>query len=249
MNARSNHAARIARAAAAVGACLAGAAGAAAQATGMQRFFDPARRYHLELPASWRLLAPLEARELSARPGFPKQLHLVEPGYFHVIGAVDRWLVGEFDGVWLYVNVASDEWVTDDTFVSELAGKWQAISASEGIEHQLAEVRREKVGAEGYEAITALRTSTPAGDGMATQSLDLHVPSGGRQLSFSFTCSREDFAGHEAAFRRMAATLTLAKRSRGPATWSDRLLTPVLVGSLVGVVLVVLYRRSRAMPR
>jgi hypothetical protein len=216
-----------------------------APAAGTQRFLDQSRTFSVDLPSDWRQLAPGERGRLQAALGeLPRDLTQNEPRLFYPVGPIDRWLAGDFAGVYLYVVEQGNEWAIEEPLADRLQQMWTAKGASEGVEYRLAEVRRERIGELGHAVVIALRTSAPA-HGRAQASLDVYAPTGGRQLTLSFTCWAEDFAARRPQFERMAASLAFARAARGEATASDHLWTPILTGGLVTLVLLLLYRRQR----
>jgi len=221
----------------------------AAQTPPLQSFRNRSGTFQLDLPATWRQLAPNEARQLAALPGAPRDLGYVEPRLFYAVGPVDEWLAGRFVGPWLWIVEQENEWHLGEDFenevVPQLREMWQTKGAASAIRHELADVRREEVGTGKHRAIVASRTSTPADGAAPTKSLDVHAPAGGQQFSLSFTCSATDFARFEPEFRRWLATLTFARPARGEAKLADRLWTPLLTGLLVSAVLLVLYKHTR----
>ena len=74
----------------------------------------------------------------------------------------------------------------------------------------------------------------------------MHAPTGSQKIVMSFTCAENEFARWQPEFRRWLDTLTFARVPDEPATLSDRLWTPILVGGAVGLVLLLLYRHTRA---
>lgn len=201
--------------------------------------------FQLELPAGWRQLAPNEARALAAFPAAPARLCLVQPNRFYAIGPVDAWLAGDFSGPWLYVVEQEHEWYVDDEFAANLRAMWDAEGRASGHRHDLRDIRRAAVGTQAVDAVLAVHLDTPLGERPAVQSLDVHVPAGGRQLTLSFCCRPEDFAAALPAFERYLATLTFARRPRGQASLGDRLWTPLIAGALVGALLLVLHHHTR----
>jgi hypothetical protein len=200
--------------------------------------------FQLELPATWRQLAPAEARTIAALPGAPADLGYVEPRLFYAIGPVDDWLQGRFDAPWLWVVEQDNEWVVEDDFAARLQAMWRAKGEATGVRHELAEVRRDRVGPQQHPALTARRTSTPR-TGATTVSLDVHAPTGGRQVSLAFTCRAEQFAQWEPEFRRWLATARFARPAQGEPELSDRLWTPLATGAVVTVLLLLLYKHTR----
>ncbi|MBX3464623.1 MAG: hypothetical protein KF830_15750 [Planctomycetes bacterium] len=218
---------------------------AAAHLTAQQQTFIARNgTFQLDLPASWRQLSPGEARTIAALPGAPADLGYVEPRLFYAIGPVDDWLQGRFDTPWLWVVEQDNEWVVDDDFAFGLRRLWQQRGEATGTRHELAEVRRDEAGPRRHPVLTARRTSTLPGGG-ATTSLDVHAPTGGRQVSLSFTCRAGDFDRWEPEFRNWLATVRFARAAQGEPQLSDRLWTPLATGAVVTVLLLLLYKHTR----
>jgi hypothetical protein len=226
-------------------ACLAAAA-AVGQAPGMQSVRNQGDRFRIELPAGWRQIAPNEARRLGENPAAHRDLTYVEPRLFYAFGPVDRWLGGDLSGPWLFVVEQDSEWLVGDDFEPRLQAMWAEKGVATGCTHRLRDVQTTTVGAAAYEAITAVRTSEGPPGAPATTSLDVYAPAGGQQFTFCFTCASAEFAQFEPEFRRWLATLTFARRARGEPKLGDRLWTPMIVGAVVGIVLLVLYKHSKA---
>ncbi|MGB3965186.1 MAG: hypothetical protein WBO45_00550 [Planctomycetota bacterium] len=201
--------------------------------------------FHIDLPAGWRQVAPNEARRIGELPGAPRRLGLAQPRHFYPVGPVEQWLAGDFRGPWLYIVEQNDEWYIEDDFAVQLTAMWQAESEQSGERHALTGIVRADVGAQQVGAVLAVRTTTPAGGKAAVQSLDVHVPAGGSQLTLSFCCAPDEFAAREPEFRQWLATLTFARVRKGQASLGDRLWTPVLTGAGVGLILLLLYKHNR----
>lgn len=201
--------------------------------------------FHIEVPADWRQIAPNEARTVGADPRAPTKIGFAQPRHFYAVGPVDRWLAGDFGGPWLYVFEQDAEWYVEDTFADDLRTMWNAESAATGVQHELRDVRRVKVGVQQVEVVMATRLSTPGDGRPAVRSLDVHAPDGGRQLTLSFCCPPEQFAALEPSFQRWLATLTFARIARAQATLGERLWTPLLTGGAVALVLLLLYKHTR----
>lgn len=243
-----------ARSCRAVAACLALGGAALAQepvtpGPGLRPFRNQTGTFQIDLPATWRQLAPNEARRLADTPGAPADLGFVQPRLFYAVGPVDDWLAGRFDGPWLWVVEQENEWLLGDDFAREvepaLRDMWRQKGDATGVKHELIAIAKEAVGKDGHVAIVAKRTSTPANGRPPTASLDVHAPAGGQQFSLSFTCQPPDFAAREPEFRRWLATLQFARAARGEPKLSDRLWTPILTGAAVALVLMLLYRHTR----
>jgi hypothetical protein len=221
------------------------AAQGGAPAAGTAPFFDLTRSFRVDLPAGWRQLAPGEDGALRAAVReLPLDFALNEPRAFYSVGPVDRWLAGEFDGVYLHVVAQGNEWQVEEPLAERLQQMWTGKGAQEGVDYRLAEVQRRAAGREGHAVVTSVRTSTPA-RGRAQRSLDVSAPTGGCQLTLSFTCWAENFEDWRPRFERMLASLAFARAARGEQTAADFLWTPILTGGLVAAVLVLLYRRHR----
>lgn len=212
----------------------------------LRHFRNPNATFHIDLPAGWRQLAPNEALHLRDNARAPARLGLSQPRAFYAVGPVERWLAGDLTGAWLYVAEQEDEWHVEDDFAEKLAELWRAESRTSGDRHELAHVRREKVGGQQVEAIVATRTTTPDSGRPATKSLDVHAPAGGTQVSLSFTCPPDQFARLEPEFRRWLATLTFARVTRQKEAIGDRLWTPLVTGAVVSLALLLLYKHTRS---
>jgi hypothetical protein len=211
-----------------------------------QRWGNRAGTWQIDLPAGWRQLAPGEALRLREMPSAPRELTLAQPNAFYAVGPVDQWLAGDFRGAWLYVVEGSDEWYVSEGFAAELAAMWKKREEATGERHELADVRRATIGEQQVEVVTAIRVATMPDARPAVKSLDVHAPAVGKQVFLSFSCAPAEFAANEAAFRTWAQSLTFARVRKGQQSLVDRLWTPVLVGLVVGAILLVLYRYTRA---
>lgn len=201
--------------------------------------------FQLELPRTWRTLAPNEAVRIGENPRAPTPLRLSQPRDFYPVGPVDAWLAGDFAGPWLYVVEQREPWHLADDFTAQLRDSWQRETAASGVAHDLRDVHREKVGTQAVEAVVAQRSSSPPSPQQPWTALDVYAPTGNQQISLSFGCAPADFDRWLPEFRRWLATLTLARPPAEPATLSDRLWTPLVTGAAVGLLLLVLYKHTR----
>lgn len=222
-------------------------ASAPAQSEGRAEFRNLNRSYHLELPTGWRQLAPNEARRIGELPGAPRDLKYVEPRSFYAVGPVDAWLAGDFSSPWLWVVEQGNEWEIEADYAERLHEMWRSRGEAEGVRYELADISQSQVGTQNRLSVVAVRTATPLDGNVAavTRSLDVHAPSGGQQLSFSFVCRAEAWPTWEPRFREWLGTLTFARMAREEATIGDRLWSPILTGAAVGIVLLILYKRSK----
>jgi len=210
----------------------------------LRQFTNLNRSFHIDVPAGWRQLAPNEALRLAELPGCPEDLRSAQPRMFYAIGAVDRWLAGDFSGPWLYVVEQGNEWHIEDDFAGKLAARWRERGEATGVRYDLADVRAGKVGPAGHAVRLAVRTSQK-GSERATRSLDVYAPAGGQQFTLSLTCWADDYDRQVPEFERWLQTLAFARPSRGEQTLGDRMWTPIVVGGMVALVLLVLYKHTR----
>lgn len=208
------------------------------------RFQSRSLTWAMELPADWRQVAPDESRSL--REVLPGDVSRTNPMSFYCVGPVERWKAGSFDGTHLWVVEQDGEWVLKGMDVAaELRAKWAAAGPPLQMAYTVTEVRHVELGSDRLPAVESIRLAEPADGSRPIRSLDLHVPTGGRTVSLSFRCWADAFDQQVATFRSMAETLTVARKPRGEVTLSDRLWTPLITGGVVGVLLLVLYRRMR----
>ncbi len=207
-------------------------------------FHDRSGSFRIDLPADWRQLAPGETNALRrAVPTAPRDLTTNEPTLFYAVGPVDRWLRGDFDGVYLYVVEQDNEWVADPQLAERLREMWRRKGEHDGTVYAVEAVHEVEVGRERHPAVTCQRSIRPAA-GRPQFSFDVHVPTGGRQLTLAFTCWAEDVVPMLPRFQQMLETLSLARRARGETKLTDRLWTPLITGGLVGLVFILLYRHT-----
>jgi len=210
----------------------------------LRQFTNLNRSFHIDVPAGWRQLAPNEALRLAELPGCPEDLRVAQPRMFYAVGPVDRWLASDFAGPWLYVVEQGNEWYVEDDFAEKLAARWRERGEVTGVRYDLADVRAGKVGPAGHAVRFAVRTSQKASE-RATRSLDVYAPAGGQQFTLSLTCWADDYERQVPEFERWLQTLAFARTSRGEQSLGERMWTPIVVGGLVALVLLVLYKHTR----
>ena len=89
-----------------------------------------------------------------------------------------------------------------------------------GVEYEVTDIRRDKVGAQAREVLTARRTSTPKPPRLPLASLDVHAPAGGQEVILCFTCHAPEFARWDQEFHRWLQTLSTQRPRQ--AEVSDR---------------------------
>lgn len=203
------------------------------------------RTFQIDLPTGWRQIAPNEAVQLSNDPKAPPDLTPTSPRLLYTVGPIDLWLKGDLSGPWLRVLERKDEWYIEADYATALRQHWQQQSDSTDVSHQIDAVQLEKIGTQQVECIVAIRSTTPKSPRTTTKAIDVHIPTANQQLILSFGCPKEQFARWEPEFRQWLSTVTFARVAAAPATLSDRLWTPLLVGGAVGIVLLLLYKHTR----
>ena len=202
--------------------------------------------FQIDLPKDWRQIAPNEAVRIGENPKAPRQLTLSAPRAFYAVGPVERWLAGDFDTPWLYVVESDEEWYLADDYADLLRAAWRKEGDASGVQHALEDVQKVAAGTQRVQVVMARRKCQPPAPALATTSLDVHAPAGGRQVTLSFQCPPERFARWEPQFRAWLETLTFARVDVEPPTMGERLWTPLLTGGAVALVLLLLYKHTRA---
>lgn len=218
-------------------------------AAGDETFRNYNRTFQLSLPADWRQLAPGEAVQIGEQDEAPPILALCSPRQYYGVGPVDRWLAGDFSGPWLYVFEQRDEWHVGDDYVATLRELWREHGEANGVRHELRDIHKERFGTQGVECIVATRTTTPAPPAAPRVSFDVHAPTAQQQITLSFTTAPDEFGRWQPAFREWLRTLTFARVADEQAQEDsilDRIGRPILIGAIVGLILALLYRHTRA---
>jgi hypothetical protein len=219
---------------------------AAARAPATETFRNYNRTFQLDLPVGWRQIAPGEAARLSEHPTAPPVLMLASPRGYYGVGPVDQWLTGDFSSPWLYVFEQRDEWHVGDDYKETLRRLWREHGEQNSVTHELSDIHTERLGTQRVECIVATRRTTPAAPATPRISLDVHAPTAKQQITLSFAATPGDFARWRPEFERWLETLTFARVAEPAQSLGERLWTPFLVGGIVGLILVLLYRHTRA---
>lgn len=204
------------------------------------------RTFQLELPADWRQIAPNEARDVGKHEGAPLDLRFAQPTSLYAVGPVDRWLAGDFSGPFLVVREQPENWYVDDDYAATLRSGWQEFAENTGTTQVVRDIGKEAFGTQLVECIVARRTATPAAPAPPIESLDVYAPTARQQLTLSFCCPAGELEQHEPQFRRWLESLTFARLASEQPSLTDKLWTPLVFGAAVGIVLLVLYKKTRA---
>ena len=215
-------------------------------AAGRNTFKNYNRTYQIELPEGWRQIAPGEAVTLSEVESELPAVHPTNPRKYYTVGPIDKWLKGQLDGPWLQAMERADSMYLDDDYAELVRDTWRKQTETTDISHVVEDVQLKKVGTQQIECVVVVRTSSPPAPRVKHKSLDIHAPTAKQQVLLSFGCPEDQFARWQPEFERWLETLTFARKPEEPATLTDRLWTPILVGGAVGLVLLLLYKHTRS---
>lgn len=208
------------------------------------KFEDPQRRFTLTLPPDWRQMTPDEALKL--RSTMPADVAtLLVPGRLDRFGAVDRWLKQDFDGQCLTIQSEDGEPAMDDETLEEVRATARAKSAGAKFRYVVESLEFVTLGPSehrGIELDMSIRDST---DKVVYRVLEYVVPSAGATFRFSYRAAPDGFAAAMSQFRQSASTIDLARPAQGRKELSDKLRMPLIIGAVVGLVLLVLYKMNR----
>lgn len=195
-------------------------------------------RYRMAMPDGWRRLTPDEVRAL--RPELPADLReMVVPGTFDRFGRVDRWLAGNFDGRCLTVAHREGEPSLDAKALARIRSRVE----ERGV---YVSGKQASLGPNEHPVLEVVSRTRPEPGSRPMQALEIYAPTGGRVIIFEFRAYEDDFADALPLFREALATLVFAREPEGPSKLSDRLQNAAIVGAIVGLVLLVLYKWSRS---
>ena len=202
-------------------------------------------RYECTLPRGWRQLTPDEARTL--RPKLPRDLRDPPwPGVVDRCGAVDKWLRGEFDGRCLTVGHKEGEHALDTEALAEIRSVVEGRSAEGGFTYSYVSGKQAAVGQANHPVLEVVTRIQPSDGTRPMQALEVYAPTGGNTVIFELRAYEGDFARALPQFRQVLGTLIFAREAKGPTNLSDRLQNAAIVGAIVGLVLLVLYKWSRS---
>ncbi len=208
------------------------------------RYVDPTGSFTLSLPNQWRQMTPDEAIQL--RPKMPADIaDRVVPGRIDRFGEVGRWLDESFSGRCLTLTLDQGEPDMNEGTLQTIRD-FVADRSTPGLRLEIESMHFSTVGDGDYQAIERVLQIR---DGQGTEiarALEFLIPTGGNSLWLSFRTSREDFAAAKATFLRCAGTLKLANPPEGRKELSDKLQTPIIIGALVGLGLLILYKLKRS---
>lgn len=207
-------------------------------------YIDPTGSFSLSLPSGWRQMTPDEA--IALRPQMPADIaDRVVPGRIDRFGEIGRWLDEGFSGRCLTLTLDQGEpEMSEDTL--QTIRDFVALGNASDLRLNIESLRFSSVGEGDYQAIERVLQIQDGRGTEVARALQFLVPTGGNSLWLSFRTTREDFAAAEATFRQCAGTLKLANPPEGRKELSDKLRTPIIIGALVGLGLLILYKLTRS---
>lgn len=158
-------------------------------------------------------------------------------------GRIDSWLADGFDGQAMTFQVADGECPTDETGLELIREK--AETSGDGWTRSLTEAALTELGPANHPAIRATVVATSDKSTQPIKSLVWFVPSGGNTLVVSFRAWEGDFEAAAPIFQAASATMAFASEAQGSPSLGGKLIYPIFVGALVGVLLMVLRHRQR----
>ncbi|MHC4897488.1 MAG: hypothetical protein ACYTGW_10315 [Planctomycetota bacterium] len=170
------------------------------------------------------------------------------PGTVDLFGRVDEWLRGKFDGRCLTVLQREGEPALDAAALLEISSwlEQRTADSESGCEYAYVSGRQATVGAASHPVLEVVTRIQPGDGTKPMRALEVYAPTGGHTVILQFRAYEDDFATALPQFRQVLGTLVFAREPKGPANLSDRLQNAAIVGAIVGLVLLVLYKWSRS---
>lgn len=205
---------------------------------------DPRRDYTLELLPGWRQLTPDEGRALRQKlpPDLATRIVLTQLDRF---GAIDSWLNDQFDGRCLTIAREDSEPEMTAATLEEVRTLVAERNEGSPFQIEIVDLDLSELGETKIPVIASTIRLTKDGKPFA-RALEFLIPTGGRTLRLSYRTAPVDFASAEAAFRRSAASLVLRRPAEGAKDLADKLEMPLIIGGVVGLILLVLYKTRRS---
>ena len=151
-------------------------------------------------------------------------------------------LANGFDGRCLTVTREDGEPALTEVTLQQVREVARQRTSSTGARNEIEHLKIGSVGKRNHPVIeSSFVVRTKAGVAIA-RVLEFLVPTGGKTLRFSYRASPRDFAEAEPVFRRSAATLQIAAPAEGRKELSDKLKMPLIIGGVVGLIFLVLYK-------
>ena len=208
------------------------------------KFVDPLQAYSFVLPAGWRQITPDEHRLL--RDKLPRDVATrLIPTRIDRFGDVDQWLKEGFDGRCLTIHREDGEPAMTAETLKEVRETAQSKSASTAFRYVIEDLEIGTVGEHAHPAIVSRLKVAHSEAGELARVLEFVIPTGGKTVRFSYRAGPKDFDAALPIFRKSAETLEIASPPRGRKELSDKLEMPLIIGGVVGLVFLVLYKMRR----
>jgi hypothetical protein len=168
------------------------------------------------------------------------------PGTLDRYGRVDEWLRTEFDGRCLTVGFQEGELGLDAAALAEIRSWVEGRRGVAGFKYAYISGKQATVGQANHPVLEVVVSIQPGDGTRPLQALEIYAPTGGNTVIFELRAYQSDFARALPQFRQFLGTLVFAREAAGPAQLSDRLQNAAIVGAIVGLILLVLYKWSRS---
>jgi hypothetical protein len=209
-------------------------------------FISPHQTYRLEIPERWRRLTPDEA--FLVRKTLPVDIadQIPNAAGFLRFGPVAEWLDGRVDGRCLSISEQDGEPAMDEASLARIRTSVQARSQTGPLRHRIRTLRTTEIGAAAHPVIECVLEVRDTRDAPLARQLVFFAPTGGKMLKLDFRAAADDYDAAEPHFRSIAASVEFAAPPRGPRQLSDVLQNSLIIGGLVGLVLLGLYKLNRS---
>jgi hypothetical protein len=198
--------------------------------------------FAVDLPADWRELTALEARELGDT--LPYELRTAGRSEIRVFGAIDTWLREGFDGLAFVAVSRSGEIAADEEALTELRSRIEEWRGHDGRRREVVSAQTTTVGPDAHPACAILtRTLSTDGSKIADAS-EIYAPSGGRLLILG-SWSWETRGTHVSPESPpvWARSIRFARRPSGPDRRGNQILFALGLGVVLALFLLSLRKR------
>ncbi len=212
----------------------------------LQRFYPQSGTYALGIPKNWRPLDPAEA--IALRQGkapeiaanLPADLVTFKPipGRQYLLGNIDAWMKGKFDGRSLLITEEDGEPPLGEETLRRVRQEYSGTG-------KLLQVEQTTLGDTQHPAFECQVQLKAEGTFPAIRSLEYLIPTGGKRVRLRFQSWESDYPAAETTFRAMAATAELGQPPDGPDKPSGKLIDAAIIGGIVGLLLIVLHKWTR----
>lgn len=197
--------------------------------------------FAIDVPADWRRMSVDEVVKL--RDSLPYDLRTVQPGGYEVVGAIDGWLAGRFDGRALVVVTQRFEQTVDAEFLDQVRAHWTSFRDPEAGTREVVDSRLIALGESGHPAAVCRIVTTPPAPARRHETLEYYASTSGQRLILGLRSWQDEFEAVLPMFERMGTSLTFARPPQEPDQLGDHLLRAAFAGAIVGLLLLAIRRR------